>query len=144
MVEVGICELDWYLPQSELMIVLFLLAIGTVLSAPLNAPVPIGMYMRLIREFFPLATVVMHGISASVAAIEPMAQLIEKHTGAFVYRMEIGNGKWDSFMSINKQVEIFCQKARSVPELAGGFNLVAVLQGGLIGRGYIERCNSLS
>lgn len=42
---------------------------------------------------------------------------------------------------MNDQVEDFCSQIRSDPKLKDGFNLIGYSQGGLITRGFVERCN---
>ncbi|KAL6048334.1 Palmitoyl-protein thioesterase 1 [Balamuthia mandrillaris] len=65
-----------------------------------------------------------------------------KFPGIYVRAMEIGNGYIDSlFWSVGVQVKEFCKAAKLDPKLAGGFNLIGFSQGGMITRGYIERCN---
>jgi len=57
--------------------------------------------------------------------------------------VEIGDGFFDSaLIDMNEQVSIFAGIVASDPNLKDGFNLICHSQGGLIGRGFIERYNS--
>jgi len=62
--------------------------------------------------------------------------------GIYIHNVEIGDGSKDSiFWSMEKQVDSFIQTIQADPQLANGFNAIGYSQGGLIVRGYIERCN---
>ncbi|RAL38052.1 hypothetical protein DM860_000746 [Cuscuta australis] len=56
--------------------------------------------------------------------------------------VEVGNGLFDSWMMpMNKQVPFACNKIKQMPELKGGYNMVALSQGNMVGRGVIEECD---
>eukprot|EP01137_Pigoraptor_chileana_P011287 Opistho-2@61897 len=90
-----------------------------------------------------LPIAIMHGISASASSLDFMAKFIaEKVPGIYVKNLEVGNGDVDSFfMPMEKQVDSLCRQLKEDTNLAGGFNLLGVSQGGLVARGYLERCN---
>lgn len=88
--------------------------------------------------------VLMHGIGASASSMSHVVQWIEQALpGVYVKNIEIGNGNHDSFFwNMPKQLDSFIQQVQSDPKLSGGFNLIGYSQGGLISRGFVERCNS--
>jgi palmitoyl-protein thioesterase len=88
--------------------------------------------------------VLMHGFNADAGATGHMKDLIQQWLpGVYVRSLEIGNGPDDSiFMSMNEQVQLFCEAVAADPNLAGGMNVIGVSQGGLLSRGFIERCNN--
>lgn len=45
------------------------------------------------------------------------------------------------FGSIDDQISEVCASLTAIPELAGGFNAIGISQGGLLFRGYVQRCN---
>ncbi|CAH9063641.1 unnamed protein product [Cuscuta epithymum] len=56
--------------------------------------------------------------------------------------VEVGNGLMDSWMMpMNNQVENACGKLKAMPELKDGYNMVALSQGNMVGRGVIELCD---
>lgn len=87
--------------------------------------------------------VIMHGIIGSAEKVRDVEEwILEALPGTYVKRMEIGNGPIDSiFMHMDKQVETFCENIYADENLKEGFNLIGFSQGGLVSRGYIERCN---
>ncbi|EDQ85646.1 uncharacterized protein MONBRDRAFT_34173 [Monosiga brevicollis MX1] len=87
--------------------------------------------------------VIMHGILGTAENLETVAEWIrEQLPGIYVKSMEVGNGALDSvFMDMNKQVELFCENIYADEKLKDGFNLIGFSQGGLVSRGYLQRCN---
>lgn len=91
----------------------------------------------------PPPIVLMHGILSSAEKIQHVADwLVENTGGAQVINMEIGNGKQDSAqLTMPEQLDIFCSNIRShAAVLANGFNLIGISQGGLLARGYVQKC----
>jgi len=46
------------------------------------------------------------------------------------------------FGCLQKQIDIFCQELANDTNLKNGINLIGFSQGGVITRGYLERCNN--
>jgi palmitoyl-protein thioesterase len=91
----------------------------------------------------PLPIVLMHGILSDTNKMEPVANWLRENTGgAVVLPIEIGNGRQDSaVLTMPEQLDMFCQSIRDNQEvLAGGFNMIGISQGGLLARGYVQRC----
>lgn len=87
--------------------------------------------------------VMLHGTAANTTVLDELVTLIRaKLPGIFVYNMEIGDGIMDSIiMPLNEQVAYICSKLQKIPELQNGFNLIGFSQGGLVNRGFLQRCN---
>lgn len=90
----------------------------------------------------PLPIVVLHGIDSSSQDLAPFCSWLTNTFSETVINIEIDNGKRASvYMSMSQQVEKLCQKIYSYEELKNGFNFIGMSQGGLLARGYVERCN---
>lgn len=87
--------------------------------------------------------VILHGILSSVDDIKPVQNWFENKLPRIeIYNIEIGNGRTSSvFSSMNWQLDQLCEKIYSIENLRYGFNFIAISQGGLLARGYIEKCN---
>ncbi len=90
--------------------------------------------------FIPL--VVLHGLESSAFNMEPFSHWLEDTFEVPVFNIEIGNGEKTSlYTPLNDQLSELCQTLYSIEELAEGFNFIGMSQGGLLARGYVERCN---
>jgi len=87
--------------------------------------------------------VIFHGIAADSDVMDEVLGWIQDALpGIYIKNVEIGDGYLDSFfMNMNDQVENFCSQMASDSKLANGFNLLGYSQGGLVSRGFVERCN---
>jgi palmitoyl-protein thioesterase len=91
--------------------------------------------------------VLLHGITSDKSELTEvvnwlMAKLPNKVNKVKVYNIEIGNGKMDSiFKTMDWQLNELCYQIYNIPELENGFHFIGMSQGGLLARGYVERCN---
>lgn len=89
-----------------------------------------------------LPIVVLHGIASNTENMETFADWLQCKFDRKVYNVEIGNGQKTSlFMPLDKQLDILCDTIYAEEELVGGFDFIGMSQGGLLARGYVERCN---
>jgi palmitoyl-protein thioesterase len=90
-----------------------------------------------------LPMVVLHGLESSTREMEPLCDWLETTFDINVFNIEIGNGKKTSlYSSLNYQLAELCLSIYEIAELSGGFDFLGISQGGLLARGYVERCNS--
>jgi len=99
----------------------------------------------------PRPTVIWHGMGDTCCdplSMGAVKKEIEKSIpGVYVYSVEIGNttiaDQLHGFIgNVNEQIDFVCEKVRSDPNLANGFNAVGFSQGGQFLRAYVERCNN--
>jgi len=93
--------------------------------------------------FTPYPIVVLHGLESSSREMEPLANWLETTFHTNVYNIEIGNGeKTSMYTSLNSQLDELCLSIYDIDDLNDGFDFIGISQGGLLARGYVERCNS--
>lgn len=95
-----------------------------------------------------LPVVLMHGILSDTTKITPVADWLAENAGVEVIKIEIGNGKKDSIeWPMPQQLEDFCQQIKNGPHTqklkAKGFNLIGISQGGLLARGFVQKCDDV-
>lgn len=89
-----------------------------------------------------LPIVVLHGVASSVDNMEVFCDWLELSFNRTVYNIEIGNGVQNSlFMPLNKQLNMLCTTLYNMPMLKNGFDFIGMSQGGVLARGYVEKCN---
>ena len=89
-----------------------------------------------------LPIVVLHGVASSSTNMDIFSAWLELSFDRKVYNVEIGNGVQNSiFMPLNKQLNILCDTLYAMPALANGFDFIGMSQGGVLARGYVEKCN---
>lgn len=89
-----------------------------------------------------LPVVVMHGLDSSSLNMEPFSSWIAAEFNTKVFNLEIGNGEKTSlYMPMTDQLGELCATIYATEELRDGFNFIGMSQGGLLARGYVERCN---
>lgn len=89
-----------------------------------------------------LPIVILHGIASNAENMETFADWLQCKFERKVYNVEIGNGRKTSlFMPLEQQLAILCETLYDEEALAGGFDFIGMSQGGLLARGYVERCN---
>jgi palmitoyl-protein thioesterase len=87
--------------------------------------------------------VVLHGLESSSREMVPLCDWLEATFNTDVFNIEIGNGeKTSMYSSIENQLEILCLSIYEIDALRNGFDFIGMSQGGLLARGYVERCNS--
>lgn len=107
------------------------------------------MILRLISKLFYAVTLVhslpiavLHGFDSSSKQMEPLCDWLSATFKQPVINLEIGEGvKTSIFMPMNDQLDKLCEIIYEKTELQNGFNFIGMSQGGLLARGYVERCN---
>jgi palmitoyl-protein thioesterase len=90
----------------------------------------------------PTPIVLLHGITSDTNELAPVAEWLKTRMPNPVYNIEIGNGKRNSlFKTMDWQLKELCMAIYNIPELEGGFHFIGMSQGGLLARGYVQRCN---
>ena len=89
-----------------------------------------------------LPVVLLHGVASEAANMNNLANWISEEFDTKVFNLEIGNGKKTSiYTPLSMQLNDLCQMIYAIDELKEGFNFIGMSQGGLLARGYVERCN---
>lgn len=90
----------------------------------------------------PLPIVLLHGITSDTSELSGVANWLQEKLPNKVFNIEIGNGKLNSiFKTMDWQLDQLCMTIYNIPELENGFHFIGMSQGGLLARGYVQRCN---
>jgi palmitoyl-protein thioesterase len=110
-------------------------------SLPVPAPVHVPLLpTALISAIRPI--VLLHGLASNAENMHPLSDWIEMTFQRRVINMEIGNGiKTSLYMPLPLQLNELCQNIYANADLKDGFDFIGISQGGLLARGYVERCN---
>ena len=126
----------------------------TVLTSEWVNPFPILKRITMVDDTTTMTTtltttyvnypvVVLHGLESSSREMVPLCDWLETTFDTVVFNMEIGNGERTSmYTSIESQLNILCISIYEIDALKSGFDFIGMSQGGLLARGYVERCNS--
>ena len=91
------------------------------------------------NEYHP--TVLVHGIASSKSEMVELENYLTS-LGVPTYNIEIGNGELTSiFMSMNDQCDTLAEHIKTIPSKK--INIIAISQGGLLARCYIEKYVSM-
>lgn len=86
--------------------------------------------------------VLLHGIISDHTELLPVVKWLEANIPNPVFNLDIGNGKVDSILKpMGWQLEELCNTIYGIEELRNGFHFIGMSQGGLLARGYVEKCN---
>lgn len=86
--------------------------------------------------------VLLHGITSDKSELSSVVVWLEENLPNSVINIEIGNGKQDSiFKTMDWQLNELCATIYNIPILKDGFHFIGMSQGGLLARGYVEKCN---
>ena len=84
--------------------------------------------------------VLMHGIESHAENLNDMAMWLQSTFNRQVFNIELGDGdNYSTNTPVMKQIEQFNRVIMNITELNDGFDFIGISQGGLIGRGYVEK-----
>ena len=125
-----------------------LLSSNSILKTDANVPVesdnsdPQGRYDFDRYYYLPTPIVILHGIYSDTSELEPVVEWLRSRLPNHIYNIEIGNGRRNSlFRTMDWQLKELCYAIYAIPELEDGFHFIGMSQGGLLARGYVQRCN---
>ncbi len=86
--------------------------------------------------------VVLHGIASSAEKMHAFSIWLAQEFNTDIYNLELGNGEKTSlYTPLTTQLEDLCLSIYDIDALKTGFHFIGMSQGGLLARGYVERCN---
>jgi palmitoyl-protein thioesterase len=87
----------------------------------------------------------LHGLESHADNLNQLAEWIRTNFNRTVYNIELGDGdNYSANTPILEQIEEFKLTVENISELTDGFDFIGISQGGLIGRGYVQKYNNLS
>lgn len=97
-------------------------------------------FIQTADTFVPV--VVLHGVASSVANLILFSEWFSMSFNRQVFNIEIGNGVQNSlFTPLYTQLDLLCESIYTITELENGFDFIGFSQGGLLARGYVNKCN---
>ena len=108
----------------------------------------INVFMGISNDFNPIVLkpivfkpiVLMHGIESHAENLNEMATWLENTFNRKVYNIELGDGnEYSTDTPLNIQIDLFNTVISNITILNDGFDFIGISQGGLIGRGYVEK-----
>lgn len=89
-----------------------------------------------------IPVVILHGLESNSQKMLPFCDWLSDSFSVKVFNIEIGNGEKTSlYTPLTNQLDELCETIYNINELEEGFNFIGMSQGGLLARGYVERCN---
>jgi palmitoyl-protein thioesterase len=86
--------------------------------------------------------VLLHGVESHAENLVDLQQWLQNTFNRTVYNIELGDGDdYSTDTPIYTQVDEFKQTIENISALSDGFDFIGISQGGLIGRGYVEKYN---
>ncbi len=88
--------------------------------------------------------VLLHGIESHMENLEELKFWIQENFDRPVYNLELGDGDdYSTDTPVYTQIDELKNTIYKIPELKNGFDFIGLSQGGLIGRGYVQKYNHL-
>jgi palmitoyl-protein thioesterase len=86
--------------------------------------------------------VLLHGVESHAENLYGLQQWIQNNFNRTVYNIELGDGDdYSTDTPIYTQIEEFKLTIENISDLSNGFDFIGISQGGLIGRGYVQKYN---
>ena len=82
--------------------------------------------------------VLLHGLEGNMSTMDDMKYYIQSKYNRKVYNINIGD---TLYTPMNKQLNILCSTLYNISQLKNGFDFIGMGHGGLLARGYVEKCN---
>lgn len=86
--------------------------------------------------------VLLHGVESHVENLIDLQQWLQNTFNRTVYNIELGDGDdYSTNTPIYNQIDEFKITIENISALSDGFDFIGISQGGLIGRGYVQKYN---
>lgn len=102
--------------------------------------------MNLFLHIFSLKPIaLLHGLESNAEKLDQFAEWIRKSFNRTVFNIELGDGSnYSGNTPIVQQIEEFRLTVENISNLSNGFDFIGISQGGLIGRGYVQKYNNFT
>jgi palmitoyl-protein thioesterase len=84
--------------------------------------------------------VLLHGSEGNSSSMDDMKYYIQSKYNRKVYNINLYNTN-TLYTPMNKQLNTLCKTIYNIHQLKNGFDFIGLGQGGLLARGYVEKCN---